>query len=242
MAATPHGVFMGTANDYYGATVLRGSTAFGRQTIPAAERLEVEPLKSGAALLSWRPVPPVERTRVFRAERLPVFFRTDLNLYAWNIQFGNMLKDTYIGPYEEIGATDGSYFVDRTVQRGREYMYYVVQEQRRQTSDQSNLVGFPLLTPPMTFTMLSREVDKMKARGRLFNAAGLRATLDAARTAAAYCRIDQAVRILSPMRLAWFAYYPELLDLEIMGSKLERRLTLYRRFPSDMIAVEFCAP
>ena len=64
----------------------------------------------------------------------------------------------------------------------------------------------------------------------------------AARTEAAYCRVDQALTILSPMRLAWSAYYPELLDLEIMASKLERRLTLYRRFPSDMIAVEFCAP
>ena len=164
----------------------------------------------------------------------------ELNIEAWNLLSGNLIEDIYVGPYEQIGVTDNSFFADYTVQPGKRYMYYVVQEHQRRTSDQSNLAAFPLLTPPMTFSQLLRDVGTLEARGRLTDAARLRAQVLEARNAAAYCRIDRASKLLSPQAASNLALFPESIDLEIMMSKLERRLTLYGKFPSDFIAAEFC--
>ena len=239
---TPHGVFLGLTNDHFGLSIIRGNTSVGQRTIPPPARLEVEPLRTGAALLSWQRVQPVKRTHIFRAERLPVAFRTDINIESWTNIYGNLLPDIYVGPYEEIGVTDEWFFVDHTVQPGKLYMYYAVQEHNLLMSDQSNLVSFPLLTPAMTFMQLSQEIDKMLSRGRLTHAESVRALVATARNAASACEIGLALKVLAPQKMSTMALFPESIDVEVMASKLSRRLTLFNKFPSDLITAEFCSP
>lgn len=241
MASTPHGAFFGTANDHYGLTILRAATR-GSNAPDPPERLEVEPTRAGGALLSWRAAPQA-KYRVLRALIHRILVRDDLNFEAWNGIFGNKIPDTYVGPYEQIGTTEDPFYVDATVEDGKRYMYYVVREYQGRVSDQSNLVAFPLNTPPVTFAQLLRDVDRWEARGRFANAQSgpgtLRAQLREALALAAGCRLEQAISALNPSRASNYLVEPESIDLEILLSKLRRRLSLAQR-PLDVMSAEFC--
>ena len=244
MVTTPHGAFLGTANDYWGLTVFRANTA-GTSTPPAPPRLEIEPVRSGAVLLSWQDMGQAKQYQVWRAERLPAFFRTELNIEAWNVISGNLIADTYIAPYQQIALTTTPYYVDGTVEPGHQYMYYVVQVTQNRLSDQSNLVGFPLLMPPMTYTMLQREIDKIALRGRMDGPEGLakiQAMVDESRAAAAYCDLEKAKQALNPKKASTGALFPESVDVEVMAAKLVRRLQMYQTFPAEVLSTEFCVP
>jgi hypothetical protein len=124
-------------------------------------------------------------------------------------------------------------------------MYYVTLTTQNKVSDQSNLVGFPLLMPPMTFTMLEREIGKMALRGRLDGADALakaQAMVAEARAASAYCALDKAQKALNAKKASALALFPESVDVEVIVSKLVRRLQMYQVFPAEVISTEICVP
>jgi hypothetical protein len=245
MATTPHGAFFGTANDWYGFAILRAATRGSARPDPPA-RLEIEPTTGGASLLSWNIAPQGQLYEIWRAERLPIQVRADLNFEAWNGVTGNWVPDIYVGPYQKIGTTDQLTFVDSTVVPGKLYMYYVKVVHQGLVSDQSNLVSFPLLAPPMTFARLQSELTKLDGRKRMVDSikrvAALRTTLTTAQSQAASCLIGDAIMTLNSQKAANTVLEPDASDFEIMMAKLKRRLGLYKQFPQLVISSEFCTP
>jgi hypothetical protein len=243
MATTPHGAFFGTANDYYGLAIFRAATRGSNRPDPP-ERVEIEATRSGSALLSWRAGPYVDAYRIWRAEILPILLRDEINIEAWNGVNGNKIPDTYIGPYHQIGETQDTTFIDGTVESGKKYMYYVQLVHQGRVSDQSNLVTFPLLNPPMTFARLTREVDRLEQRVRFRDPASklskVRAMIAASQKSAASCQLVDADKVLKSEKASTYVLEPDGLDLAIMMSKLERRFALFQRFPLDVNASEFC--
>jgi hypothetical protein len=208
--------------------------------------VEIEPTRSGAALLSWQPSPRAGSYQVWRAEIQPVLVRDELNFENWNGQFGNKIPDTYVGPYEQIAVSREPIFIDSTVETGRRYMYAVVLEAEGQVSDPSNLVTFPPLNPPMTFARLLQEVDRLEGRHRFFPPAGrsarVRKQLLNAQSLAAACRIDDALENLKPRAIARAVRRPDATDLEVLAAKLGRRLQIFQRLPQEVNSDEFCRP
>lgn len=247
MARTPFGLFLGTANDAHGLAILRADRRkrFSPHSAPAAARtLEVEPTRSGAALLSWKSTPNADQSQIWRAERRRILVRDELNFELWNGLDLNKIPDTYIGPYELVGTTAGESFVDTTALPGSSYMYYVVQlHHDGRTSLPSNLVGFPILTPSMTFAQLLSEVDRWEARGRFREGSTpneLRARVMEAQASAASCKLWQASRILGQSSAEAYLLPPEDVDLKVLVSKLVRRLQLFNTAPHQLISSEFC--
>jgi len=158
--------------------------------------------------------------------------------------FGNKIPDTYVGDYEQIGSSQDPIFIDSTVQTGKRYMYYVLVEARGEVSDQSNLVTFPLLSPPMTFARLLQDVDRLDERHRLhgpvIRITKVRQQLADAQTLAAECQITAALQNLDPEKASTIARKPDAADLEIVMAKLVRRLELFERLPQDVSSDEFC--
>lgn len=241
MAVTPHGMFLGAVNDFYGLSILRMNLPVDKE--PKSIRLEIEASTRDAPLLSWRGSPGAKEYQVWRAQRFPIGVRTEINIEAWNVITGDQIPDVYIGPYEQIGTTDGTSFVDDAAEAGVPYMYYVQPVKRGGVSDPSNLVGFPLLAPAMTFTQLVQDVDKLDARGRLKmrGAFKLRRMIAEASAQAASCEIEGAIETLRPQPASQWARFPESVDIEVMVSKLERRLRLYVQRPMEVRSLEFCS-
>jgi hypothetical protein len=245
MVSTPHGAFLGTANDHYGLRILRANTR-GSTAPDPLERVEIEQTRAGGALLSW---PAASATgalyQIWRAKIHAVFIRDNLNFEAWSGETGNKLRDTYIGPYEQIGVTANTAFIDTTVQPAQRYMYYIVLKSSvGRTSDPSTLVTFPLLTPAVTFSGLLQEVNRMEQRQRyrdpVKRLSAVRMMITDAQRLAARCDISGALRTLNATKAAGDVLAPEATDLEVLMSKLIRRLTLFSRLPQDVSSAEFC--
>jgi hypothetical protein len=244
MATTPHGAFFGTVNDYYGLMIFQANTR-GSNAPDPVDRVEIEPTTNGSALLSWPVSPRAVTYEIWRAEIHDVLIRDELNFEAWSGETGNKIPDTYIGPYVLIGVTGDLFYIDATVEDGKRYMYYVVVKTKQGLgSDPSNLVTFPLLTPPVTFASLLREVDRIDQRGRvrdpLVRMTKVRTKIAMAQSAAAGCSIRDAIQLLKPRPAANDVLQPEATDLEVLMSKLERRLTLFTRLPQHLSSDEFC--
>ena len=129
-ASTPHGLFLGTTNEYFGLRIWRGIS--GEAYLLAPKRLEVES-KDDTVVLSWEP--PLEATcfHIFKAD----FISSD-------------------SEFKEIGTTDKLFFVDRNEQAHQVYHYYVVAEDAAgNMSGPSNFIRTPSLFPPVTFGSLN---------------------------------------------------------------------------------------
>jgi hypothetical protein len=244
MASTPQGMFLGTVNDYNGLMIFRATTR-GNAKPDYPERVQIEPNRSGGALLSWEKVSSAKAYHIWRALVRRILVRDNLNVEGWTFELGNKIDDRYVGPYEEIGTTKELSFTDTTVVPGTKYMYYVISERNKDdNSDPSNLVAFPLLNPPMTFARLLTEVDRLYQRQRFHSGArgwtNAREQIVNAQTSATRCQIQDALKSLDPKKVSSDVLDPEATDLEIIASKLVRRLTLFNQFPQDVLSDEFC--
>ena len=244
MASTPHGMFLGTANDSYGLAIFRANTR-GSSAPDAPDRVEIEPTRGGSALLSWQASPGAKEYQIWRAGVYPILVRDEINFENWNGVTGNKIPDTYVGPYRQIGVSQTPTFVDSTVQPDSKYMYYVlVANQQGQVSDPSNLVAFPLLTPPVTFAQLLQVVDRLEQRQRFRHPVqrltSVRQQLLNAQNLAVTCQINQAITAFNGQQASNDVLDPEATDLEILFAKLVRRLTLFQQFPTAVSSGEFC--
>jgi hypothetical protein len=245
MAVTPHGVFMGTVNDHRGLMVFRAGSRSEAAPPEGPERLEIEATRDGNALLSWRVTAINESYQIWRAEVNTILVRDEINFELWNGMTANKVPDTYIGPYQRVGESNhNAIFVDSTVEPGQRYMYYVTREYRGEVSEASNLVAFPLLTPPVTFAGLLQFVERVDSRPRLHpplrRLRGLRRQILDAQSLAASCRITEAIQSLKSVKRNEVLLGPAAVDFEILLSKLIRRLTLFRQFRHDVVSDEFC--
>jgi len=245
MATTPYGAFFGTANDAYGLAIFRASPHTWTKPNPPP-KLEIEATGSGMPLLSWQGDSSVGTYQIWRAEINDIFVRDDLNFEGWNGISGNKIPDTYVGPYQLVGTTPDSVFVDSTADPVtiKRYMYYVLRLQLGGVSEQSNLVAFPLLTPAMTFTRLLGEIDRIDQRNRVVNLTtrlqALRTQVMTAKNLASMCRITDSMKTLKAGLASTSVLQPEAADVEILRAKLLRRLTVYARFPYLVSSNEFC--
>lgn len=246
MAYTPFGMFLGSVNDYYGFMIFQADTRGSSAPDPPG-RLEMEPATNGNPLLSWNSVGGAKVYHVWRAELSLCLVRDNVNVEGWNLQYGNKIPDQCVGQYIDIADVSTTSFFDSTAQAGHKYMYYVTAEKTNSApSDASNLVAFPLNTPPVTFGQLMDQVQVWNARGR-FVSNGFSYTIQnitAAKQQAAACQINQAVVQLNA-GIAQIAKVPLLLDPEltdanVLYSKLVRRLQLYSQFPQQITSTEFC--
>jgi len=127
-SCSPHGLFLGTVNYYYGLQIWNGVHDQEVNYPQSPERLEVES-KDGQMILSWDP--PLEASRFH-------IFKSDLR--SSDPQF------------QEIGTTDQFIFVDNNVEPSKVYHYYVVVEDDfGHLSGPSNVMRAPSLLPPVTF-------------------------------------------------------------------------------------------
>jgi hypothetical protein len=192
------------------------------------------------------PHPPQKRQyQIWRAQVNPILVRDDLNVEGWNGVTGNKIPDTYVGPYENIGTSREPYFIDVTVQPGTKYMYYVVEVKKGGVSDASNLVAFPLLTPPVTFVQLLAQVDRLDQRLRFRDghrgAKDVRREIQSAQSRASVCQIGDAIKILNRLSPGNAVKQPDALDLDILIAKLVRRLELFSEHPREVTSAEFCS-
>lgn len=170
-AATPYGLFFGTANQYYGTKIWRTTlsdggftihlpllvkSAGGQRTTPGsvAERPSATLTSlaapgniiitdtAGGVLLSWDPSPHATLYRIWRAD-----YRSNRQLRLSYLEADALIP----GPYQEIGQTDSPYFVDRTIKPEVVYHYFIQAESAGGLkSGPSALARFPSLAPSVT--------------------------------------------------------------------------------------------
>jgi len=254
-ARTPYGIFFGTANDYYGLTILQGPAT--KTSLPdPPDRFDIELAgTTGAPLLSWKSSiswksstahkkRPHKVYQVYRAPVNDILVRDNVNFEGWNGVNGNKIRDTFVGAYTKIAETPNHSYVDFGVQTGQRYMYYIVENTAGIPSAPSNLAAFPLITPPVTFAQLLEELDDVYQRDRFANPTSfqtLRAGIVAAQSLAAACKIQSAAHHLTSHVDAGVILEPEATDIEILIDKLVRRLELYEHYPQHVVSSEFCA-
>jgi hypothetical protein len=259
MKSTPYGMFLGTANDYYGTEIFRAP----RGSFPLVDspgNLEVEPARTGGALLSWLPSVRAITYQIWRAPILPILLRDDANFEGWNGISGNKIPDTIVGQYQQIATTTDKVFLDYSVPVGSlsagcapgsipscgRYIYYVVGVGLNSAVSQpSNMVTFPLLEPSVTFAQALNYVSVLAQRHR-FNAPDTQGSKETqqllkAKTDAAACKISNAISDLNPQTAAAATMVPDSIDIGVLFNKLVRRLQLYSRFPTQVQSTEFCS-
>lgn len=189
-ASTPHGLFVGTANKWYGLQIWRGAPAdnplpqtaeragpvVGSRAPAAPQNLEAEPLDTGV-LLSWEPVSWAARYHVLRAQvvdqrhqiRRSPFLARIIKLVRMAFA---VMPSLYLppvpdqvwvpGPYVEIGVVDQTTFVDAEGQAGVRYLYMVQAEtEMGARSNFSNVVALPLLAPPVTQAVVMERLQRL---------------------------------------------------------------------------------
>jgi hypothetical protein len=184
-AATPHGLFFGTGNYYYGTRVYLGvpGPVYSVYLPIVSKGSEVSELLlssfSSPNTGQWASsnlglLPSPERLEaenkdgkvILSWERPPGarrfrIFRSEFTLRR-EFQNSGVAPEVWIpGPFKEIGLTDEFYFVDATARPDRVYHYYVRTEADDGCLSQpSNLVRVPNLAPLITF----RSLDNFLAR------------------------------------------------------------------------------
>ena len=160
LQTTPHGLFAGTANYWYGleiylgkppAVTSRASVAMA-QPLPAPTALEIEKT-AGKTLLSWENAPGAQRYRIFRATH--------------QYQDGFQAKGAWgpvllAGKLLPLAETTKPYFQDQTAAPGSTYTYLVRAESPSDLpSSGSNRAMYPV--PAVTFRGISAFLSRCAA-------------------------------------------------------------------------------
>ncbi len=134
LTSTPFGLFLGSANPYYGTKVWRARPSSAPE-LPVPANLEVEG-RGASTLLSWEPSAGAAVYQIFR--------------------------DRGFHPAELIGTTPNPFYVDSTAMSFPTYHYSVTAASAQGVlSGPSNLVRSPSLAPTETFLRLSRSASDL---------------------------------------------------------------------------------
>ena len=169
---TPYGLFLGSANDYYGLKIYQGvpATLGGLKLGPPGhpsyvtgpdppQQLQVEG-GQGPILLSWNaPLRGAAHYQIFR--------------WTFNTNTGIAPSSPADGPvaapvlYQEIGVTNTTYYADSKVSANFNYAYQVKSvDANGNLSGPSNYVSYPTSTPPTTFDILAGFLLQLAASGK----------------------------------------------------------------------------
>ena len=133
-ATTPVGLFVSSANHYFGANLWKASLP-ATPELPAPGKLAAEG-KGATTLLSWEASPGAVLYQIFR--------------------------DAGFRAPESIGSTPNLFFVDATAQSRKTYHYSVMAASPLgKLSGPSNLVRSPFLGSTPTFTSLTQTVSRV---------------------------------------------------------------------------------
>jgi hypothetical protein len=223
-ASTPSGLFVGSANPFYGLKVWRGDAA-AVPLLPSPKRLEAE--ASPALLtLSWEPVPQAVAYRLYRTPLSTVTV------------FPELLGTPTIPGIPTLEATvTEALFRGPAPATGSRQLYFVVAEDAGgRLSAPSNLVRVPSFAPPATFSSVAAAAGQLGSRGLFVSEAAFTKATEAIRlagTLAALGRVAESAAVLAGVRAAIDAGLilqpPYGDDLGIPLYKLERRLGLVIR-------------
>jgi len=190
-ASTPYGLFLGTANEYYGTRVFRavhgevytiyfplvqktGNQGSGNQEIRKSGNEGMPDFLTTDSLTTVLEVESQDGPVVLSWE-LPSgatrfhIYRSDFTSHR-QFQIPNLDSDIWIpGPFVEIGTTDQFFFVDTSVRTDQHYYhYYVVAEDAQgNISQPSNLVRAPSLAPVVTFDSLRNSIADWAGRSKI---------------------------------------------------------------------------
>jgi hypothetical protein len=206
-AKTPHGLFVGTANHYFGTRIYRtvstsrqSRTRANARALPPPGQLSVENA-GGAALLSWEGPARAARFRIYR-----------------DSGFADPVEIAVVEP--TAGAVQ--LYRDSSIARFKSYHYFVLAEDAAgQLSSPSTMLGFPFDGPTPTVNSLRLAFAAAGASPDLMD------VLSAVRTALRGESFEEALSRLAELRLrlasepavpSWRAQ-----DLDVLLAKFARR-------------------
>ena len=227
-ASTPQGLFLGTANYYYGTQIWKEIPE--KVNYPQSpERLEVES-KEGTVILSWEDSPMATRFHVFKADwfssnsQFQKIGTTDQFFFVDQVDFAST-DPQFEKVFEEMGMIN-DYIKCSNDLVNKVYHYYVIAEDADgNISGPSNVIRAPSLFPPVTFESLNDTIVDWNGPFEL------RLTLWWAKFLVKIGNLEEALRKLEQLSQRVIDD-PTLLepwraeDLVILLGKLERRVQL----------------
>lgn len=221
LVSTPIGVFLGTANSAYGIEIWRGFPS-NPPPLPPARRLELE-VTSTQNVLTWEPSPTAVRYQVWR---IPL---ETVTLYPTVL--GN---PTVPKPPVLLGFSFSTTFAEPSPGTQAPCMYFVsAVDSAGQVSEVSNLVRYPLHTPPVSFASLTQTANGLNSRNLYLNQAAYNQALTAIQTASTQAAANDLAGSLATLAaLRTSIETGQILqpiyvnDLAIPVLKMQRRLGL----------------
>src|SRR5579884_370748 len=184
IAASPIGLFVGSANVLDGTDVFLGTPSSPGALCPAALNVQAE-LSGSTPVISWMPPAGATQFSVFRSAYTPnsqahlgqPFNGTPpspndpktLDFPTWVQGYYQLLPNSQIpGPFTRIGTTSQSFFQDTSASAGVQYAYYVVsQDSQGQQSGPSNVALVPNVSPLVTFDSLQNAMNALASKGKI---------------------------------------------------------------------------
>jgi hypothetical protein len=232
MLSTPQGMWLGTANYYYGLQLWLGQPTGWPGTVnttllnkPAPPKdLTVETIP-GARLLSWEPVPNAILYQIWRSDATQV----DLSSVVHQPMVADTFKDLRL-----VGTSTKPIYVDKASNTLKsQYAVLAIRNDGR-ISPKSNVVPVPFLGDQPTFTKVSQYMTLLKARHRIPSDAALLAlttAVNAAKVEAMKGNVQPLAALVAQVRLQQVQNMQVLdrygaEDLGRMLSRLARRVQL----------------
>jgi hypothetical protein len=193
LMSTPQGLWLGTANYYYGFQIWLGqpagwpgSTAMSVLNRPAPPKNLMVETKPGARLLSWEPVPNAILYQIWRADSTPV----DVSSLAQQPMVVDYYKDMKF-----LAVSTKPMYVDRAPDSLKSHYTVLAIRNDGRISPRSNVVPVPFLGAQPTFATVSQFMALLKTRHRITSDAGLTALLTALNAA----KIEAAKGNIAPL-------------------------------------------
>jgi hypothetical protein len=225
---TPYGLFLGTANYYYGLNVRLGVPyAFNsRGPVPlfAPTRLDAETVR-GNNLLSWEAAAGASSYTIYRSTATPQ-----------DLKAAGAPDPVWVpGPFVQVGTTQKTVYTDAGISEGLQYIYYVI---AKASTGKESLPSNYAETPVVKGTTLASVADLIRllgARNKFLSAVQLQYVTQAFEYARQQALIGNPV----PMQQLWAAIKANLYqgaqileplsaqDLERILAKILKRLNLY---------------
>jgi len=180
LQSTPLGLFLGTANPFYGLEVFRGAntTPVNLFAAPAVSTAQADPAAqpnppmhvqveggAGSVLLAWdAPSGGAQQYHIFRRSYDPI----DVDV----VGVGNDGPAYTHGEWEEIGTTDKLTYADSAASTFGRYAYQVKADNGQGVlSEYSNFVIYPAAAPPVSFADARESLNKLVVGGKFVDPA-----------------------------------------------------------------------
>jgi hypothetical protein len=232
---TPNGMFLGTANPFYGLNVYVGlpntpdvvsssATLTSKAQPSAPEHLQVEGAAEGV-LLSWdAPAGGASQYHIFR--------RTYQEISTSVVGVSSQGPAYTHSKWQEIGVTSGLTYADTTAALLGQYAYQVKAENTDGAlSEYSNFVTYPSAAPPVLFSDVESSLNKLAKSNKLNAGVGdsLSKTLADAQVDAAhgsFTKLNALLASVSGNAGALLTNAKDADELKLMLTRLTKRAQL----------------